>query len=91
MIVRDLTLSKKEYKGHPCHATTKVCPCLPCYNSHDCTPPDPRHSKQVYSDIFHCAVNWNNGCPQPHPEPVHILNRQKRCKRCGTVVKNERP
>ena len=57
--------------------------CRPCYNCHDCKPPDPRHSKKVYSDVFSCAVNWNNGCPQPLPNPNHILNRQGRCKKCG--------
>lgn len=87
MIVRDLTLPKSDYKGHPCYAVEKACPCMPCYNCHDCTPPNPAYSKKVYSDTFHCAENWNNGCPQPHPEPNHILNRQGRCKRCGVIVK----
>lgn len=87
MIVRDLTLKKTEYKGHPCYASGAFCPCRPCYDAHDCNPPDPRYSKKVYSDTFSCAVNHNNGCPQPLPEPTHILNRLGRCKRCGQTVK----
>ena len=86
MIVRDNSLSKKDYKGHPCHAVDRVCPCRPCYNCHDCTPPDPRYTRQVYSSVFHCAVNWNGGCPQPKPEPVHDLNRMGTCKRCREKV-----
>lgn len=85
MIVRDLTQKKTDYKGHPCHASGAFCPCRPCYNCHDCNPPDPRYSKKVYSDTFSCAVNWNSGCPQPKPEPNHILNRLGRCRRCGEV------
>jgi len=87
MIVRDLTLKKTDYKGHPCWATDAVCPCRPCYNCHDCYPPDPRYSKKIYSDTFACAYNYNTGCPQPKPESAHILNRQHRCKRCGTTIK----
>lgn len=86
MIVRDLTLKKADYKGHPCHASGAFCPCRPCYNCHDCTPPNPTHSKKVYSDTFHCASNWNTGCPQPIPEPTHIPNRLGHCKRCGEIV-----
>ena len=86
MIVRDLTLGKKDYKGHHCYATDAVCPCRPCYNCHDCNPPDPRYSRSIYSATFSCAYNYNTGCPQPKPEAIHILNRQKRCKRCGVRV-----
>ena len=87
MIARDLTLPKADYKGHPCHVKEKDCPCKPCYNCHDCTPPNREHSDKVYSDTFRCAVNWNKGCPIPEPTANHILNRQNRCKRCGTKVK----
>ena len=89
MIVRNLELKKTDYKGHPCYAVDSECPCLPCYNPHDCTPPNPAYSKKVYSDTFHCATNWNTGCPQPKPEPIHNLNRQKRCKKCGVIVKSQ--
>jgi len=84
-IVRDLTLKKTDFKGHPCYAIDEYCPCRPCYNCHDCTPPNRMHSNKVYSDIFHCASNYNRGCPDSIPVPVHILNRQHRCKRCGQV------
>ena len=89
MIVRDLTLKKTDYKGHPCYAVDKVCPCRACYNCHDCIPPNPTYSKKVYSDIFHCASNWNKGCPQPKLESNHILNRQGKCRRCGAYPKKE--
>lgn len=85
-IVRDKTLKKSEYKGHPTYAVDDVCPCRPCFNAHDCTPPNPAHSRKVYSDVFHCATNWNSGCPQPKPEPEHILNRLNNCKRCGIHI-----
>jgi len=90
MIVRDLTLPKSEYKGHPTHAVSVECPCRPCFNAHDCTPPDRRYGKQIHSDVFHCATNWNKGCPEPKPEPEHLLNRQGHCKRCGAFVKTGR-
>jgi hypothetical protein len=83
IIVRNETLKKTDYKGKPCYAIDMTCPCRHCYNCHDCTPPNPVHSRKFYSDIFHCATNWNGGCPQPLPEPIHDFNRQKRCKRCG--------
>ena len=87
MIVRDLTKPKADYKGHPCYASDAECPCRPCYNCHDCSPPDRRYSNKVYSDTFECAVRHNNGCPQPKLEPVHTLNRLERCIRCGTTVR----
>lgn len=87
MIVRDLTKPKSEYKGHHCYAVDAICPCRPCYNCHDFSPPNPAHSRKLYSDGFHCASNWYSGCPQPKPEPTHTLNRQKRCVRCGQVIR----
>jgi len=83
IVVRDLTQKKTDYKGKPCYAVDKECPCRSCYNCHDCTPPNREHSKKIYSDVFYCATNWNNGCPSPKPEPVHDFNKQKRCRRCG--------
>jgi len=82
MIVRDLTLKKTDYKGHPCWAIDVVCPCRPCYNCHDCG----SFNGGRWHPNFACASNWNSGCPQPKTEPVHILNRQHRCKRCGVKV-----
>lgn len=84
IIVRDKTQSIKGYKGHPCYATDKVCPCRTCFNCHDCTPPSPCHSKKMYSDVFQCATNYNRGCPDPKPQPKHISTKYgKVCKRCG--------
>lgn len=83
---RDKTKLKTEYKGHECYVVDYDCPCRPCYNPHDCAPPNPAFSRKVHSDVFHCATNWNSGCPYPRPEPVHILNRQHKCKRCGEHV-----
>ena len=88
MIVRDLTNPKSDYKGRPCYAVGAFCPCRPCYNPHDCTPPNPAYSKKVYSETFHCACNWNTGCPQPKLKPAHDLNRQGRCRRCGEYLNN---
>ena len=83
MIVRNHLLGKKEYKGRSCHAVDQVCPCRPCYNCHDCG-----HSDSYYGwvESFQCAVNYNTGCPQPKPEPQHILNKQRYCKCCRIKV-----
>lgn len=79
MKVRDLTLPKTDYKGHVFDASGSFCPCRPCLNAHDCG--------SVYGGSYHedfqCAYRYNNGCPFPKPEAVHILNRLGRCKRCG--------
>lgn len=85
-VVRDLTMPKSDYKGHPCYALDVFCPCRPCYSCHDCKPPS-THNGKMYSDVFHCATNWNSGCPDPLPVPVHDLNRAKRCRRCGQYVR----
>jgi len=85
IIVRDKTLPKSDYKGHPCYAVGLDCPCRPCYNAHDCTPPNRVYSRKVYSDVFHCASNWNDGCPSPKPVAVHDFNRLGKCRRCGML------
>lgn len=86
IVVRDKSLPKSDYKGRSCYAVDAVCPCRPCYNCHDCTPPNRTYSRRLYSDVFHCASNYNSGCPQPKPVPVHNLNRLGRCRRCGVYV-----
>lgn len=81
MKVRDHTKSVKEYKGKWTWAVDELCPCRPCFNAHDCG-----HSDSHYGWIerFACAVNHNSGCPQPKPEPQHVLSgRQRICRRCG--------
>lgn len=91
MKVRDYTQRVTEYKGHWTFAVDSNCPCRPCYNAHDCTPPSREHSNKVYSDIFHCATNWNNGCPHPFPEPGHILSPYGTvCKRCKQRIGRKR-
>ena len=91
-IVRDLTKPKTEYKGHQCYALDADCPCRPCFICHDCTRTKAVQAGKPCSDVFHCATNWNKGCPEPRPEPQHDLNRLKRCKRCGQVInKNGKP
>lgn len=90
-IVRDNTQPKGSYKGHPCWAVAEACPCRPCFNCHDCRPPDYAKTGKVYSDTFHCATNWNSGCPYPYPEPVHDLNRVGHCRRCGIYITKSKP
>lgn len=91
MKVRDHTEKVTEYKGHWTFAVDSSCPCRSCYNTHDCTPPNGEHSSKIYSDVFHCATNWNNGCPTPKPEPKHVLSPHGRvCKRCKQRIERER-
>lgn len=88
MKVRDHTKNLSEYKGHWTYAVDANCPCRSCYNSHDCTPPNRAYSNQLYSEVFHCASNWNNGCPSPLPKPVHIPRlRGVICERCKQSIK----
>lgn len=85
MIVRDLTQKKTEYKGQPTFASDIHCPCRPCFNAHDCG----KFNGGKWHKDFCCATNYNGGCPDPIPEPSHILNRQKRCERCGQYIKDK--
>jgi hypothetical protein len=80
-LVRDRTLKKTEYKGRETDACDSRCPCRECYNAHDCSYLN-TVGKQVVR--MECATRWNNGCPNPKPEPQHIYSaRGKVCKRCG--------
>ena len=89
MKVRDLRYKETEYKGHSIVAGAggKNCPCLPCYNVHNCYGKDK-------VDFWDCATRFNGGCPEVLPRPKHIFkltkrfeNRKKgdkfRCVRCG--------
>lgn len=87
--VCDRTQGKKLYAGATIYAVATCCPCRPCYRIHDMG-----HSERVYdrngieSSVWVqnmvCCTNFNNGCPQPNPEPTHIpMKTVKRCKRCG--------
>lgn len=80
------------YKGRPTFAVDRLCPCRPCFNAHDCG-----HSNSYSGWVtkMHCATNYNRGCPQPIPEPYHIVKlknprvrpEKRRCVRCGETVK----
>jgi hypothetical protein len=74
--VRDSTIPKAEYKGRVTWAADRVCPCRPCYSPHDCG--------GYYG--MSCVENHNHGCPYPKPETNHILNKRKRCRRCGLYL-----
>ena len=80
--VRDKTKKRSEYKGRITDARDELCPCRSCYNAHDCGHLDYRGKQLVH---MACATRWNNGCPQPLPEPEHIFKSEKAniCKRCG--------
>jgi hypothetical protein len=83
-LVRDYTKKKTEYKGRPTQASADDCPCMPCYNAHDCGYYNGKHEWVVR---MACATNWNNGCPSPKPEPEHKPNKSgTRCIRCRTYL-----
>ena len=83
MNVRDMTMPKSEYKGRETQASNTLCPCRPCYNAHDCG----RFNSYTgqHEVRMECAFRYNNGCPRPMPEPVHVYTsaRGRVCKRCG--------
>ena len=86
MKVRDKTKLKSEYKGRLTDASMTICPCMPCYNAHDCgnyVYDGP--NSQKWRVRMECAIRWNNGCPTPEREPEHIYvsDRGTVCKRCG--------
>jgi len=61
--------------------------CMPCGRIHNY---DYRsHVNGPMVNDFRCSRNYHAGCPQPKPEPEHDLNRQQRCRRCGTRVPKE--
>lgn len=86
MKVRDKTLDESEYKGRVTDASMKICPCMPCFNPHDCG-----HyvytgiNKQEWRVDMQCVTRHVNGCPIPEKEPAHVYvsERGKICKRCG--------
>lgn len=62
----------------------KVGRCMPCGRIHNY---DYRsHVNGPMIDDYRCSRNHRAGCPRPKPEPEHDLNRQRRCRRCGTYV-----
>ena len=92
IIVKDKTEERGSYKAHPCFAVHIDCPCRPCFNCHDCTPPNREHTNEVYSKVFHCATNWNKGCPEPEQKAEHIFKPHSAyCSRCGMPKKKACP
>jgi len=88
MQVRDRTKKKSEYKGRVTDTSMKICPCMPCFNPHDCG----RHvytgaNQREWKIDMQCATRHNDGCPRPKPEPEHIYVSKygKICQRCGFV------
>lgn len=94
MKVRDGMFKKTEYKGRETDAAHEDCPCMPCYNAHDCggyktiytTDPATGRVRQraEWNVEMRCATRENGGCPHPRGTPEHIYTaRGRKCKRCG--------
>lgn len=82
MIVRDRTLSPKEYKGRETSACDRECPCRACFNAHDC---GAYSTMGKWLTSMQCATRYNGGCPTttPRPRHVYVSDRGKVCLRCG--------
>ena len=86
MKVRDLTKRVNEYKGHTIEAPYEVCPCMPCWNVHDCGYSHPQTHEWV--EMWDCATRYNGGCPDIHTtRAIHIIKFVPIEKRKGKVVK----
>ena len=93
MKVKDKTF-KSAYKGQEIDCPYEYCPCLPCYNCHDC---GYRNSKGNWVESFTCATNFVGGCPDKISRPTHIIRQdnplkrtaksQRTCLRCGIKFK----
>ncbi len=96
MNVRDKTKRVSEYKGHRIEAGKggESCPCLPCFNVHDCGYFRGEH----HIEVWDCATRYNSGCPNRLPRIQHIFRPSKRwdnrkimdvfrCVRCGQKVR----
>lgn len=93
MDVRDRTKTQTEYKGHVIRAGAggRDCPCLPCFNVHDC---GGYRGHDKWKSIWDCATRFNNGCPSQLRRPFHFFHATKKflgrkpgdsfkCLRCG--------
>ena len=97
MQVRDRTLPKSDYKGRMTDASEKHCPCMPCYNAHNCGKPRPVYKNGIHTTNdysikpgdMQCATRHNKGCPVEKSEPKHIYSsdKGKKCLRCGEYRK----
>ena len=57
------------------HAAEAVCPCRNCYGPHE-----------MKRDYWECRRRYMHGCPQPQPQPSHILHKGDTCARCGETI-----
>ncbi|MDD4931829.1 MAG: hypothetical protein PHG66_06840, partial [Candidatus Colwellbacteria bacterium] len=79
MIVKDRTEPRKG-RGRDIEAPHEFCPCLPCW--------------WLENSGGGCTTQERKGCPDPLPEPSHILsiggmNRHKaNCRRCLVEIKH---
>ena len=87
MKIRDLMKKKSEYKGKEIEAGLAgiKCPCMPCFNVHDC---GYRNSAGKWVEQFDCATRFTYGCPDRLPDALHIIKWMpiEKCKE-GKVVK----
>lgn len=88
MVVRDRL--QDGYKGRETNAACKSCPCMPCFNAHDCG-----YSLDKWIAKMECAERHNSGCPREPQRPIHIfrfkVGNQKAgksysCARCGQLI-----
>lgn len=79
MKVSDYTKPISEDRGRLTDAYDEVCPCRPCYAPYDFGRTD---SQGRHIENIECATRHNHGCPNPLPEPEHMLIRSGDCKRC---------
>jgi len=83
MLVRDRSKPKRDYKGRPTEAAGVECPCRPCWHPHDCGHIRPG-GVGGWVTRMECATRFNNGCPDPMPEPQHDFGKARVfCRRCG--------
>jgi len=100
LLVRDKRYKKTDYKGHEIRGGGGGldCPCLPCYNCHDCGYWKSNGINQYWVVSFDCATRYNKGCPDYLRRPHHLFKFTKRfsnrkigdifrCVRCGQKVK----
>ncbi|MBT9168418.1 MAG: hypothetical protein DDT19_01763 [Syntrophomonadaceae bacterium] len=89
MLVRDKLVNG--YKGEYVECPDRVCPCRPCFKVHNCG----YRLGRRYVDNVVCVRNYEWGCPDNKPEPVHILRVRdcrlkvgdtRVCMRCGVKV-----
>lgn len=94
MKVRNRLLNEREYKGRLTRTADKMCPCMPCWNPHDC---GYRAGNGKWITVMRCLTNHNSGCPHDInkglPRPIHIIRAKagrkgqtRICLRCGQKV-----